>query len=47
MLIDGTDPFVVAKADGRLIKLLVRARRFNAILVHSDGPLPCLPSVKA
>jgi site-specific DNA recombinase len=29
--------FVAAKPDGRLIKLLVRARRFNATLVHSDG----------
>jgi len=36
-VIDGTDPFVAAKPDGRLIKLLVRARRFNATLVHSDG----------
>ena len=36
MLIDGTDPFVAAKPDGRLIKLLVRARRFNATLVGSD-----------
>jgi hypothetical protein len=36
MLIDGTDPFVAAKPDGRLIKLLVRARRFNATLVCSD-----------
>jgi hypothetical protein len=34
MLIDGTDPFVAAKSDGRLIKLLVRARRFNATLIH-------------
>jgi hypothetical protein len=37
MLIDGTDPFVAAKPDGRLIKLLLRARRFNATLAHSDG----------
>jgi hypothetical protein len=36
MLIDGTDSFVAAKPDGRLIKLL-RARRFHATLVHSDG----------
>ena len=36
MLIDGTDPFVAAKPDARLIKLLVRARRFNATLVGSD-----------
>jgi len=36
MLIDGTDPFVAAKPDARLIKLLARARRFNATLVGSD-----------
>jgi len=37
MLINGTDPFAVVKPDRRLIKLLVRARRFNATLVQSDG----------
>jgi site-specific DNA recombinase len=37
MLIDGTDPFAVAKPNARLIKLLVRAHRFNTILVQSDG----------
>ena len=37
MLIDGTDPFAAAKPDVRLIKLLVRARRFNATLVQSAG----------
>ena len=37
MLIDGTDPFATAKPDARLIKLLIRARRFNATLVSSDG----------
>jgi hypothetical protein len=37
MLIDGTDPFAVVKPNPRLIKLLVRARRFNATLVQSDG----------
>jgi hypothetical protein len=36
MQIDGTDPFVDAKPDGRLIKLLIRAHRFNATLVRSD-----------
>jgi site-specific DNA recombinase len=36
MLIDGTDPFAAAKPDARLIKLLVRARRFNTTLVHSE-----------
>src|SRR4029077_13695324 len=37
MLINGADPFAVVKPDPRLIKLLVRARRFNATLVQSDG----------
>ena len=37
MLIEGTDPFATAKPDARLIKLLIRARRFNAALVDSDG----------
>ena len=37
MLIDGTDPFATAKPDARLIKLLIRARRFNAALIGSDG----------
>jgi hypothetical protein len=37
MRIDGTDPFTTAKPDARLIKLLIRARRFNAALVGSDG----------
>jgi len=37
MLIDGTDPFATAKPDARLIKLLIRARRFNATLVDSDS----------
>jgi site-specific DNA recombinase len=39
VLIDGnrTDPFAVAKPDARLIKLLVRARRFNTTLVQNDG----------
>jgi site-specific DNA recombinase len=36
MLIDGADPFATAKPDARLIKLLIRARRFNATLVGSD-----------
>jgi site-specific DNA recombinase len=36
-VIDGTDPFVAVKPDGRLINLLVRARRFNATLVHIDA----------
>jgi hypothetical protein len=37
MVIDGADPFATAKPDARLIKLLIRARRFNATLVDSDG----------
>jgi site-specific DNA recombinase len=37
MLIDGTDPFATAKPDARLIKLLIRARRFNATLVDGDS----------
>jgi hypothetical protein len=42
MLIDGTDPFATAKPDVRLIKLLIRARRFNDILVDSDVPFAAL-----
>jgi hypothetical protein len=37
MLIDGADPFAIAKPDTRLIKLLVRARRFHTVLVSSDS----------
>ena len=37
MRIDGTDPFAAAKPDARLIKLLIKARRFNAALVRSEG----------
>ena len=37
MLIDGPDPFATAKPDARLVKLLIRARRFNATLLDSDG----------
>jgi len=37
MLIEGTDPFATAKPDARLIKLLIRARRFNATLIGSGG----------
>jgi hypothetical protein len=36
MLIDGADPSAAAKPDERLIKLLIRVRRFNA-LTGSDG----------
>ena len=37
MRIDGTDPFATAKPDTRLIKLLIRAHRFNTTLVDSEG----------
>ena len=37
MRIDGTAPFATAKPDTRLIRLLIRARRFNATLVGGDG----------
>jgi hypothetical protein len=37
MRIDATDPFATAKPDARLIKLLIKARRFNAALLRSDG----------
>jgi site-specific DNA recombinase len=36
MVIDGTDPFANSKPDPRLIKLLLKARRFNATLLGSD-----------
>jgi hypothetical protein len=36
MVIDGPDPFA-AKPDARLIRLLLRARRFNATLAHGEG----------
>jgi site-specific DNA recombinase len=37
MRIDGTAPFATAKPDAQLIKLLIRAHRFNATLVGGDG----------
>ncbi|HKM71721.1 MAG TPA: zinc ribbon domain-containing protein, partial [Stellaceae bacterium] len=37
MVIDSTDPFAAAKPDARLIKLLLRARRFNATLTEGEG----------
>jgi len=37
MVIDGTDPFAAAKPDARLIRLLLRARRFNATLAQGEG----------
>ena len=37
MVIDGIDRFGTAKPDGRLVKLLLRARRFNAVLTQGEG----------
>jgi hypothetical protein len=37
MLIAGTEAFATAKPDARLVKLLIRARRFSATLLDSDG----------
>ena len=37
MVIDGTDPFATAKPNARLLKLLLRARRFNAALTQGEG----------
>jgi len=37
MRIDRTDPFATVKPDARLVKLLIKARRFNAALLDSDG----------
>src|SRR5215472_11718919 len=37
MVIDRADPFSTAKPDARLIKLLIRAHRFNATLVGHGG----------
>jgi hypothetical protein len=37
MLIEGTDPFATAKSDARLVKLLIRAHRYNATLVDGDA----------
>jgi DNA invertase Pin-like site-specific DNA recombinase len=37
MLIEGSDPFAIAKPNARLIKLLIKARRFNATLIDSHG----------
>jgi len=37
MRIDGTDPCTTAKPDARLVKLLIRARRFNAALFECES----------
>ena len=34
---NGTGPFATAKPDARLVKLLLRARRFNAVLTQGEG----------
>ena len=48
MLINATDRFATAKPDARLIKLLIRAQRFNTALLGSDGvPFLNWPSAKA
>jgi hypothetical protein len=36
-VINGSDPFATAKPNARLVKLLLRARRFNAALTQGDG----------
>jgi hypothetical protein len=41
MLIDGTDPLATAKPEVRLIKLLIRARRFNPALIGCGGSPFC------
>jgi hypothetical protein len=43
MLIDGTDPFATAKPDARLVKLLIKACRFNAVLLSGDAVGRCAP----
>jgi hypothetical protein len=48
MLIEGTAPFSIAKPDARLIKLLIRARRFNTTLTTAMAwRLPHWPSARA
>ena len=37
IVMDGTDRFATAKPDARLVKLLLRARRFNAVLTQGEG----------
>src|SRR5207253_7642485 len=37
MVIDRTDRLVTAKPNARLVKLLIRARRFNAALTQAEG----------
>jgi hypothetical protein len=42
MVIDGIDPFAAAKPDARLIRLLLRARRFSATLAKGEVPFAAL-----
>ena len=42
MLIDRAAPFSTAKPDARLIKLLIRAHRFNATLAGGGTPFAAL-----
>jgi hypothetical protein len=37
IVMDGTDPFAIGKPNVRLVKLLLRARRFNAALPQGEG----------
>jgi site-specific DNA recombinase len=37
MRIDSTDPFAMTKPDARLVKLLIRAHRFHAAVLNSNG----------
>jgi DNA invertase Pin-like site-specific DNA recombinase len=37
MRIDRTDPFATTKPDARVVKLVIRAHRFNAALLNGDG----------
>ena len=37
MVMDGTDPFTTAKPNARLVKLLLKAHRFNAALTQGEG----------
>ena len=36
IVMDGTDPFAAAKPDARLVKLLLTAHRFNAVLTQGE-----------
>jgi hypothetical protein len=36
-VIEGAGPFATAKPDARLVKLLIRARRFNVVVTQGEG----------